>query len=427
MCPEDDSQESRLRRVGLVSPGWPPASYSNGIVTYVAAIRAGLGILGIDSCVFAIQADETDRSRDVIDIRRFKPALVSRLARRASEFVTRKPGLAWRLGLGVGAAVRGTHRFTPLDLVEMEESFGAAWYAQRACPLPMVVRLHGPWIVVAPAMGIARDAACLMRERLEGRAIMRADGVSSPSRYSLARVREHYGIELPEAEVIPNPVLMPAPRERWSLEACDRKSILFVGRFDRLKGGDVVIDAFKTVAQEHPAAELIFVGPDRGLAGSPGRVQHFTEYLSECLPPAQAGRVRMLGHQPPSTIRELRRKAVVTVVASRFENFPMTALEAQSFGSPLVASNVGGIPEIVTSEEDGLLFESGDPADLARKVLRLLGDPGLAERIGRQAARNAAERFAPEVVARQTSAFYGRVLRRNHLDDDRQRRSYFFR
>jgi glycosyltransferase involved in cell wall biosynthesis len=130
------------------------------------------------------------------------------------------------------------------------------------------------------------------------------------------------------------------------------------------------------------------------------------------MPPEHASRVRMLGQQAPSAINELRRSAFVTVVSSRFENFPMTVLEAHSSGIPLVASNVGGIPEIVAHEKNGLLFESGDAPDLARQILRLFRDPMLASRLGRQGAQDAAERYAPEVVAWQTSEFYGRVLAR---------------
>jgi glycosyltransferase involved in cell wall biosynthesis len=261
-------------------------------------------------------------------------------------------------------------------------------------------------------MGFAGNAASLERERLERRAITSADGVSSPSRYALDRVRRHYGIELSDAEVIPNPVVLQPPQLQWSLEKSDRKSILFVGRFDRLKGGDLILEAFRIIAQEEPDAELIFVGVDRGLVGEDTVVQHFPEYLRERMPPEHASRVRMLGQQAPSAINELRRSAFVTVVSSRFENFPMTVLEAHSSGIPLVASNVGGIPEIVAHEKNGLLFESGDAPDLARQILRLFRDPMLASRLGRQGAQDAAERYAPEVVAWQTSEFYGRVLAR---------------
>ena len=400
--------------MGFVSPAWPPAANSNGIVTYVAGIRAGLSAQGIESSVFANRMDANEADDDLIDVTHFKPPALLDAAHRAHEFLTRKSAMAWRLGRRIGAAVRETHRSTPLCLLEMEETFGAAWYVRRMCPVPLVVRLHGPWLAVGPAMGVARDSRSLERERLEGLAILAADAVSSPSRYSLERVREHYGIELPDAVVIPNPVARLAPEHQWRIERCDRRSILFVGRFDRLKGGDLVIDAFRIVARERPEAELLFVGPDRGLLNETGSVQSLPEYVHARLTPDVAARVRMLGHQSPALIRNLRQRSLVAVVASRFENFPMTVLEALGCGSPLVAASVGGIPEIVTGESNGLLFAGGDSGELARQLLRIFGDPGLARSIGETGVRDAEVRFAPAVVARQTSAFYGRVMGRRH-------------
>ncbi|HTF90339.1 MAG TPA: glycosyltransferase family 4 protein [Planctomycetota bacterium] len=377
-------------------------------MTYVVGLRAGLSAVGIESRVFTPNPGESVGS-DVVDVRKFGPSPFIGAACRLYESFTRRRIDPWWRGRRLAAALRHTLRDTHLDLLEMEESLGTAWHLRRRSSLPIVVRLHGPWLAVAPAMGLTRDANCIRREHAEGRAIKAADGVSSPSRHCLQQVREHYGIDLPDAEVIPNPTAIPEPGSGWTYDSCDKRSILFVGRFDRLKGGDIVIDAFKQIAEERPEAELIFVGMDRGVVDGAGRTRSLAEYLSDRLSPAQIARVHQLGQQPQSSIGELRRKALVTIVASRFESFSMTALEALSFGCPLVASDVGGIPEIVVDEENGLLFKDGDSTGLARQVLRIFRDPQLAQRLGKHGARDAAERYAPTVVGRQTGAFYARV------------------
>ncbi|MBC8131482.1 MAG: glycosyltransferase family 4 protein [Deltaproteobacteria bacterium] len=196
---------------------------------------------------------------------------------------------------------------------------------------------------------------------------------------------------------------------RWRFDDCDKKTVLFVGRFDRLKGGDVVLGAFARLAREVPDARLVFVGPDDGFRDDAGKVWGFDDYVRAHVPGDVAPRIQMLGQQPPSAIADLRRRAFVTLLASRFETFSMTAVEALSFGCPLVAPAAAAIVEIVAHERNGLLFKAADAADAAHQLLRLFRDPELAQRLAAEGAADATRRFAPEVVARQMVAFYDTV------------------
>src|SRR5262249_20946668 len=123
-----------------------------------------------------------------------------------------------------------------IQILEMEETFGWARWLRPAVSIPICVRLHGPWFLSGAAAGVPDDDDFRERIREEGRAIRVADAVTAPSRAVLERVRDYYGLPLPEAEVIPNPTWpIPVP-ERWRLEGCEPNQVLFVGRFDRLKG-----------------------------------------------------------------------------------------------------------------------------------------------------------------------------------------------
>ena len=82
---------------------------------------------------------------------------------------------------------------------------------------------------------------------------------------------------LDAAEVI-YPYAAPLTTKSWSLNEADPRLILFVGRFDRHKGGDLIIDAFARVLLEVPDARLWFVGPDRGYIDANGRTWHIEEY-----------------------------------------------------------------------------------------------------------------------------------------------------
>jgi N-acetyl-alpha-D-glucosaminyl L-malate synthase BshA len=97
------------------------------------------------------------------------------------------------------------------------------------------------------------------------------------------------------------------------------------------------------------------------------------------------------------------------LVTSRTESFCVAALEAMACGVPVVAPRVGGLPELVTDGETGLLYDPGDPAAAARAALRLLHEPGRAEAI-RRAGLRAARRFANDVVVPRYEALYRSLL-----------------
>jgi glycosyltransferase involved in cell wall biosynthesis len=103
---------------------------------------------------------------------------------------------------------------------------------------------------------------------------------------------------------------------------------------------------------------------------------------------------------------------MVTTVCSRFENAPRALIEAMSLGCPIVAARVGGIPEIMQDQADGLLHAPEDPDDLAAQIVSLLNCPGRATELGRHAAATCQRRFHPEEIAGQSIQFYRSAIRR---------------
>ena len=401
--------------LGYLCPGWPPDSHPNGIVTSVAAVTGGLRRAGhhphilvrmvSNSADDATVHEYASPSRDGMLKHRLLHALRSRLGPKFGMADAQVHAI--RLGILRLAAEQGVR------LVEMEESFGWAEGVQRLLHLPIVVRLHGPWFLTGPSNGVVEDAEFRKRVQSEGRAIAAAFAVSSPSHDVLDRTRAHYGLPLKAAEVIPNPAPTCPASDRWRPEDCDPNLILFIGRFDRIKGGDVVIDAFDRVLRKVPDARLQFAGPDRGIIDDDGRAWSVADYIRARAPEGSAaGRIEFLGQRPHATLATLRRKAAVVVACSRYENFPTTVLEAGAQGCPLVASRAGGIPEIIQDDVNGLLCGPGDPDELAGYLIRLLNDRGLAERLGRQVGIDCERMYHPDVVAARMVEFYRRVLAR---------------
>ena len=403
--------------VGIFSPNWPPSHCTNGIVTYVDAIAKGLKQLGHRPYILArtisgpvVKSD----TQPVIDLRplgegvgpiRLAEKLVSRLRPHTPSSATQK------VTRGLRRAVQGGAGLPQLDILELEESFGLPGGVAGRSSVPVIARLHGPWFLNGPNQGADPSTPEFAdRVRIERQGLLGIDGVTAPSRDVLNRTRGHYGLVLEGAEAIANPVRLVPPDLQWRPEKAEAELVLFVGRFDRHKGGDTIIDAFARLLQERPEARLMFVGPDRGLVQD-GQRWSLPLYIEHRLPGAlEDGRIRWLGPRPPEEISALRTRAAVTVVASRYETFAITATEAMAAGCPLVATRAGGTSEIFEHDHHGLYVEPEDPDGLATAMASLLADPARAATLGKAAREYCERRYAPEVIASETIRFYRKVL-----------------
>ena len=413
--------DDTIRRVAFVSPSWPPGSQANGINSYVQYLRSGLAEQGVESKVATYSRSPGGESAHLICGELSQGNAASRLATKIGwRWFPRKsarliPTLEAMLSL------RRLEREWPFDILETEESFGIARWIALAVAAPVVVRLHGPWCVVGPARGEPQDAAFLKRVDAEGRAIAKAAAVSSPSRDVLERVRGHYGQPLPNAVVIPNPGPEPNENEMWDGSRASPGLVLFVGRFDRNKGGDIAVNAFAQLADRLPSLRLAMAGPDDGIVDERGRRWSFPEYVTARVPAQHRGRIEFIGHVHQEALAAWRRRASVVISASRYENFAMTVLEALAQGCPLVCPDAGGLPEMVKHGETGLIYPTGDAAALARCIESLILAPGRAAELGRQGHLNYCVRFLPKQVAKEMADFYKEVCDRTRSSSTRTR------
>ncbi len=110
--------------------------------------------------------------------------------------------------------------------------------------------------------------------------------------------------------------------------------VSFVGRFDIVKGADLVLRAFRKVLQSRPSARLVFAGPDNGLLGADGIRVGIADFVASLQDPRLASAFHWRGRLPPQEIADLRVKAACVVVPSRRESQGYTALEAMLQGCP---------------------------------------------------------------------------------------------
>jgi glycosyltransferase involved in cell wall biosynthesis len=237
-----------------------------------------------------------------------------------------------------------------------------------------------------------RDARIGVLRRARDLELARARRILIPSE-SLRSLALGWGLDPDRVEVLPNPVSTPADlRSRDELRrehGLEGPTLAFAGRLSIQKAVDVALEAVKRV--EEVSLVLAGDGPDAELL------------RRRAADLALDGRARFLGPQPRGRVFELLRAADAVVLSSKWENFPHVLVEALAVGTPVLATNTGGVAEIVTDGENGLLVPPEDPEALAATIRRFFGDKALRERL-RAAAPGSVEAYAPERI-------YGRLER----------------
>lgn len=390
-------------KIAFYVPKWPAGSAANGIVTYASHLVPALRKLGHEVFVLTIEAGHDDPH--TIDLQKFWPApsrwrlAMSKLAPSRASFDEGSSALA--------AAVRHLLSRHPLDVLEIEESFGWSHAVSRANLLPVTVRLHGPWFLTGRFNDPGSERPEFRRRaEFEGRGIRSAHYVTANCMETLQSVRSHYGAALTNSRIIPTPINAAAEEDTWAAQNRSNDSLLFVGRFDRLKGGDLVLRAFARLAAGDPALRLTFVGPDRGLREDDGRVLHFDEFVRQNFPESIRAQIDFRGRMDHAELMALRTGRFATLSAAQYDTMGYMILETISLGCPLVSTAVGGIPEFIKDGRNGLLVPTQDADAMARACRRLLDDPALAERLGRQAWQDCRDLYGTANVARQTVAGY---------------------
>jgi len=394
-------------KIAFFSPAWPAANAQNGVATYVEVMTRALERAGC-RCVVITPHVHGEAADNVIPLKFPKAAgpaaLVERLRHALGDPDEIYRGKFIR---AVAAALEEASRDGPLDLFEIEESFGWAHELKDAAPCPVFMRTHGPHFLGHFGAFTEKDKRRVARE---GEALKTCLALSSPSPGLLAETTSHYGSLSSNAATIANPVEFPAPEARWRLDDCDRNMLLFVGRFDRRKGADIALEMFARLAPLYPDLRLVMAGKDNGLPDGEGGVLKFEAYAARFLDKAVRERVTFLGPRPQPELHALRRKAFLCVHSSRFETFHYALLEALVLGAPVVASATYGPCEFLKPGQDLLVADIEDAEGLAAHAASLLDAPARAAAMAEAGREAAYECFSPDLVAAQYLSFCRGVL-----------------
>jgi glycosyltransferase involved in cell wall biosynthesis len=206
----------------------------------------------------------------------------------------------------------------------------------------------------------------------------------------LRRLAISWGVDAARVSVLPNPApVVPELRPRDELKrelGLNGATLVFAGRLTAQKSLGVALEAVASAE----GVRLVIAGE--------GAERDELERRAADL--GLGERVRFVGAQSRERVVELFHAADGAILSSSWENFPHSVVEALAVGTPVLATETGGVAEVVADGVNGLLVPPGDSAALGEAVRRFFGDPALRERL-RAAAAPSVEQYAPERVFAQ--------------------------
>ena len=297
------------------------------------------------------------------------------------------------------------------DIIEAPEWRSEAFLLSFIKPkgVPLVIKCHSPSVLLNEVYKNAPTLDSRFVDWIERTTIRNANLVISPSKNLADIVSEKMGIKINDIDIIPNPLdtefFSPIP---ISYKEKNELKVLFVGRLDRLKGAHIFVEAIPIISKEMPDTSFILIGRDTNTGPNNSSMR---TYLENLIPNNIKERVSFFGNVERDILIDYYRGSDVCVVPSFYENFPNTVMEAMSCGKAVVASNTGGIPEVIEDAISGLLVKTGDAKDLAEKVIMLLKKRDMRENIGINARKRIESLYSKASVSKNVEEVYAEICR----------------
>lgn len=273
--------------------------------------------------------------------------------------------------------------------------------------VPFVLTYHGDW---QESFGgfVRRKSLSFYNKYLLDKVLSHADVIISPSEYYIeeSKFLKKYKDKI---VVIPNGIKIEDFEIPFSREQCREKlclplntnMILFVGNLIQYKGPDILVNAMPMIAKDVPDTKLVFVGS--------GGMRAELEELSKKL--GVEKHVKFIGFVEERLKPLYYKAADIFCLPSMMstESFGIVNLEAMACGVPIVASKIGGVPDVVKGGENGLLVPPKDSEKLADAIIYLLENEGVRKKMGEN-GREKVEGYSWERVAEETEKVYKRVI-----------------
>jgi glycosyltransferase involved in cell wall biosynthesis len=297
--------------------------------------------------------------------------------------------------------LREGRRFRPDVVIAQSpyEAFASLPALRGLRPRPkLIVELHGDPRIAARLYGSPiRQLYARLADRAALAGLRRADATRAISGYTAAIARDVTRRE--PAAVFPTYFDLESFLQHPPRPLPEHPQVAWIGALQRTKQPALLARAWRLVALRIPEARLVIVGQ--------GPLKHEVDALAEELPRT----VDVIPRLSPPDVARILDGSTLLALTSKSEGLGRVILEAFARGRPVVATNVGGVPDVVVPDRNGMLVPPDDPEALAVALARVLQDRALAERLGCAAAEDAERfRWTPERYAGALRALVDRVV-----------------
>lgn len=364
--------------LGFVSYEFPPDTGQGGIATYTKEVSAVFAGMGTEVDVFVGSPTRSGVERLASNYRIHFIRCHSREA-----FIRSSPEY-----------IRSIHQLMAFDGLEFPEYGAEAQFIRTQLPDVRVwIKLHTPGYLVKQLNDRYYDRRIWRRIKhliqpyrkekdSEYNALQAADRILAPCDSMRSIAIRDWELNPDRVWTVPNPY---RPSDAFtSIDLPDGSpTVIYVGRLETRKGVWNLSKAIPQVLKEIPSARFIFLGKDsRGPIRQRSMKSLLQRALSDCL-----DRVEFIDAVPLNEVPKLIARASIAVFPSLWENFPNVCLEAMAAGRAIVASNQGGMVDMLTPSNGGVFVNPEDPTEISNGMIELLRDPALVREMG---ARNRA-------------------------------------
>jgi len=194
-------------------------------------------------------------------------------------------------------------------------------------------------------------------------------------------------------------------REKYNVGS-DEKIVLYLGRIHKRKGIDILIEAFTQVIKKYHDVYLFIIGPDDGFQNQ------LQALIKNC---GIEHKVVLTGPRYGREKLEALADADIFVMPSRYEAFSRSLREAMAFGKPVIASDVGGLRDLIKNRETGLLIEPGNIEQLQSAILYLLENPDKAKEMGQRGRKWITSNFSIKKIVDAVEHLYEEAIDQKHI------------
>jgi len=414
-------------RIAFISYEYPNNSHSGGIGTYIHQTSNLLADRGHDITVFTCgkrSSYVTDRGVNIIEV---------------EEFDRRD------FAISAAQAFLPLHKKNPFDVIEAPDYNADGRKIKKIFPeLPYLLRMHAPTELIttnSSKRGLFKELTRIkndiisiinykifkrqsqihfqstikyyhtyIQNKIERKEAVKADIVVCPSLKIKNYTVDRWKINSEKVIHSPNPYI---PCEQLlsmpSVSKNEKLCVGFVGRICYLKGIDMVAQAIPLVLKRYPNITFCFVGAivkeqDSGLP--------YDEWIKRKLP-SYANNLIFTGRVNLEKVHAMYSKMDIVLVPSVYDNFPTVCLEAMSAARPVIGTRSGGMEEMITHEENGLLIEYGDHKELARQIIKLCDSSNseFRSKLGKRARSSIINRYNSKRMGKELESLYKKAIR----------------